>query len=212
MRRDASARGRRKAQTALRRRGSDFPKLPPHGGRRSFPRHRRGRAVFRNQNNHSSAGRPRFAAWTLSRLSGAGRRSPRMCRRSGDWYSYGPMKCATKPRTRYRKGNYMRGGRCQRRVEADPRSNRSAPAREEELMATKAAQLVQLIRSTKREKRLGTVILFVTSRLTPLSHVLLSQRTKSAGRHDVRADRKGFAHDAADHRPLAVGRGADAAS
>src|SRR5437870_8149569 len=31
-------------------------------------------------------------------------------------------------------------------------------------MPNKAAQLVQLIRSTKREKRLGTVILFVTSR------------------------------------------------
>src|SRR4051794_11805179 len=29
---------------------------------------------------------------------------------------------------------------------------------------SKAAQLVQLLRSTKREKRLGTVILFVTSR------------------------------------------------
>jgi hypothetical protein len=28
----------------------------------------------------------------------------------------------------------------------------------------KAAQFVQLVRSTKREKRLGTVILFVTSR------------------------------------------------
>jgi sulfatase maturation enzyme AslB (radical SAM superfamily) len=35
-------------------------------------------------------------------------------------------------------------------------------------MATKAAQLVQLIRSTKREKRLGTVILFVTSRCNSL--------------------------------------------
>ena len=31
-------------------------------------------------------------------------------------------------------------------------------------MTNKAAQLVQLLRSTKREKRLGTVILFVTSR------------------------------------------------
>lgn len=31
-------------------------------------------------------------------------------------------------------------------------------------MASRAAQLVQLLRSTKREKRLGTVILFVTSR------------------------------------------------
>src|SRR5438270_12100641 len=31
-------------------------------------------------------------------------------------------------------------------------------------MSNKAAELVQLIRSTKREKRLGTVILFVTSR------------------------------------------------
>src|SRR5215831_3647381 len=31
-------------------------------------------------------------------------------------------------------------------------------------MANQAAQLVQLLRSTKREKRLGTVILFVTSR------------------------------------------------
>src|ERR671932_1484495 len=31
-------------------------------------------------------------------------------------------------------------------------------------MANKASQLVQLLRSTKREKRLGTVILFVTSR------------------------------------------------
>src|SRR5207248_11641821 len=31
-------------------------------------------------------------------------------------------------------------------------------------MPNKAIQLVQLIRSTKREKRLGTVILFVTSR------------------------------------------------
>lgn len=31
-------------------------------------------------------------------------------------------------------------------------------------MSNKAAQLVQLLRSTKREKRLGTVILFVTSR------------------------------------------------
>src|SRR3954462_6571253 len=31
-------------------------------------------------------------------------------------------------------------------------------------MTSKAAQLVQLVRSTKREKRLGTVILFVTSR------------------------------------------------
>src|SRR5438874_5860600 len=31
-------------------------------------------------------------------------------------------------------------------------------------MTSKAAQFVQLIRSTKREKRLGTVILFVTSR------------------------------------------------
>ena len=35
-------------------------------------------------------------------------------------------------------------------------------------MASKAAQLVQLIRSTKREKRLGTVILFVTSRCNSL--------------------------------------------
>jgi len=32
------------------------------------------------------------------------------------------------------------------------------------LAPNKAVQLVQLIRSTKREKRLGTVILFVTSR------------------------------------------------
>src|SRR5688500_19243696 len=32
------------------------------------------------------------------------------------------------------------------------------------LMPNKAAQLVQLLRSTKREARLGTVILFVTSR------------------------------------------------
>src|SRR6266571_8598209 len=31
-------------------------------------------------------------------------------------------------------------------------------------MMTKTVQLVQLLRSTKREKRLGTVILFVTSR------------------------------------------------
>src|SRR6185295_7910828 len=31
-------------------------------------------------------------------------------------------------------------------------------------MPNKAVQLVQLLRSTKREKRLGTVILFVTSR------------------------------------------------
>src|SRR4051812_26083230 len=31
-------------------------------------------------------------------------------------------------------------------------------------MPSKAVQLVQLLRSTKREKRLGTVILFVTSR------------------------------------------------
>jgi len=31
-------------------------------------------------------------------------------------------------------------------------------------MASKAVQLVQLLRSSKREKRLGTVILFVTSR------------------------------------------------
>src|SRR5213083_193149 len=31
-------------------------------------------------------------------------------------------------------------------------------------MPNKAIQLVQLLRSTKREKRLGTVILFVTSR------------------------------------------------
>lgn len=35
-------------------------------------------------------------------------------------------------------------------------------------MASKAAQLVQLLRSTKREKRLGTVILFVTSRCNSL--------------------------------------------
>jgi MoaA/NifB/PqqE/SkfB family radical SAM enzyme len=35
-------------------------------------------------------------------------------------------------------------------------------------MANKAVQLVQLIRSTKREKRLGTVILFVTSRCNSL--------------------------------------------
>src|SRR5918999_4557446 len=35
-------------------------------------------------------------------------------------------------------------------------------------MATKASQLVQLIRSTNREKRLGTVILFVTSRCNSL--------------------------------------------
>ena len=35
-------------------------------------------------------------------------------------------------------------------------------------MANKAAQLFQLIRSTKREKRLGTVILFVTSRCNSL--------------------------------------------
>src|SRR3979409_741413 len=32
------------------------------------------------------------------------------------------------------------------------------------LMPNKAVQLVQLLRSTRREKRLGTVILFVTSR------------------------------------------------
>jgi hypothetical protein len=32
------------------------------------------------------------------------------------------------------------------------------------LVSNKAVQLVQLLRSTKREKRLGTVILFVTSR------------------------------------------------
>ena len=31
-------------------------------------------------------------------------------------------------------------------------------------MTNKAVQFVQLLRSTKREKRLGTVILFVTSR------------------------------------------------
>ena len=31
-------------------------------------------------------------------------------------------------------------------------------------MSNKAVQLYQLLRSTKREKRLGTVILFVTSR------------------------------------------------
>src|SRR4026207_2508727 len=31
-------------------------------------------------------------------------------------------------------------------------------------MTNKAVQLVQLLRSTKREKRLGTVILFITSR------------------------------------------------
>src|SRR5262249_29514196 len=31
-------------------------------------------------------------------------------------------------------------------------------------MANKAVQLVQLLRSTKRERRLGTVILFITSR------------------------------------------------
>ena len=31
-------------------------------------------------------------------------------------------------------------------------------------MTSKAVQLVQLLRSSKREKRLGTVILFVTSR------------------------------------------------
>lgn len=35
-------------------------------------------------------------------------------------------------------------------------------------MASKAVQFVQLIRSTKREKRLGTVILFVTSRCNSL--------------------------------------------
>src|SRR5882724_6465614 len=35
-------------------------------------------------------------------------------------------------------------------------------------MPNKAAQLVQLIRSTKREKCLGTVILFVTSRCNSL--------------------------------------------
>ncbi len=35
-------------------------------------------------------------------------------------------------------------------------------------MANKAAQFIQLIRSTKREKRLGTVILFVTSRCNSL--------------------------------------------
>src|SRR5438045_8043897 len=32
------------------------------------------------------------------------------------------------------------------------------------VMTSKAVQLVQLLRSSKREKRLGTVILFVTSR------------------------------------------------
>src|SRR5262249_30636878 len=35
-------------------------------------------------------------------------------------------------------------------------------------MTNKAVQLVQLLRSTKREKRLGTVILFVTSRCNSL--------------------------------------------
>jgi molybdenum cofactor biosynthesis enzyme MoaA len=35
-------------------------------------------------------------------------------------------------------------------------------------LTNKAIQLVQLIRSTKREKRLGTVILFVTSRCNSL--------------------------------------------
>src|SRR6188474_3787570 len=35
-------------------------------------------------------------------------------------------------------------------------------------MQNRAVQLVQLIRSTKREKRLGTVILFVTSRCNSL--------------------------------------------
>src|SRR5881275_1470531 len=35
-------------------------------------------------------------------------------------------------------------------------------------MASKLTQLVQLVRSTKREKKLGTVILFVTSRCNSL--------------------------------------------
>src|SRR5918911_1346628 len=35
-------------------------------------------------------------------------------------------------------------------------------------MSTKAAQLIQLLRSSKRERRLGTAILFVTSRCNSL--------------------------------------------
>src|SRR5437867_11790928 len=38
-------------------------------------------------------------------------------------------------------------------------------------MPNKAVQLVQLLRSTKREKRLGTVILFVTSRCNSVCRI-----------------------------------------
>ena len=52
-------------------------------------------------------------------------------------------------------------------------------------MPSKAVQLVQLLRSTKREKRLGTVILFVTSRCnafckTCFYHEELNQPAKTA--------------------------------
>ena len=78
-------------------------------------------------------------------------------------------------------------------------------------MPNKAVQLVQLLRSTKRDQRLGTVILFVTSRCnafckTCFYHAELNQ----PGDLTFEQTRKGLAHDAGDNRSLAVWRGAHA--
>src|ERR1051326_5346937 len=45
-----------------------------------------------------------------------------------------------------------------------------------------------------------------------LSNLLLSRRIEPAGRHDLRANREGVTYDAANNRPLVVGRRANPAS
>ena len=86
-------------------------------------------------------------------------------------------------------GNYLR-------IEITQRSCHYLP---QVLMTSKAVQLVQLLRSSKREKRLGTVIFrhFTLQRVLP--DVLLSRGVEPAGRPDVCANRESLPYDAADH-------------
>ncbi len=80
-------------------------------------------------------------------------------------------------------------------------------------MPNKVAQFVQLLRSTGRERRLGTVIFFVTSRCnakceTCFYHEELNRPGDLTFEQIERVSRT----MPASHRPLALGRRADAAA
>ena len=152
--------------------------------------------MFRNQKQPSSRRKRRLGGdayiidWSWTTQSGM-----------FDIGRYGklwPYEMRDKARTHNRNGQLMRCGSESRSVELISNLTDPHPP-ERRANGYHSAATGSTDPFDETGEAFGTVICSDLALQLSLSHVLLSQRTEQTGRHDVE-QRKGFAHDAADHR------------